>query len=63
MQNLKRMQREEARQQQELAARAEQLREQQEKRFNQEKMVYTSFLLDITAFFRMYNDPMKQKSR
>lgn len=42
MQNLKRMQREEARQQQELTARAEQLREQQEKRFNQEKMVNLS---------------------
>uniref|UniRef100_A0A914CWV8 Uncharacterized protein n=1 Tax=Acrobeloides nanus TaxID=290746 RepID=A0A914CWV8_9BILA len=53
MQNLKRMQREEARQQQELAARAEQLREQQEKRFNQEKMnVQRSYETEIEMISR-----------
>lgn len=39
MQELKRMQREEARQQNELTTRAEQQREQQERRFIQEKQV------------------------
>lgn len=39
MRDLKRMQREEARQQQELSLRAEQFREQQERKFATEKQV------------------------
>lgn len=62
LRDLKRIQREEARQQQELNARAEQIREQQERKFAFEMQVvlfYDMFIL--TLIFRQYKNLMKVK--
>ncbi|KAI1717262.1 protein kinase domain-containing protein [Ditylenchus destructor] len=64
MQDLKRMQREEARQQQELNSRHDQLREQQERKFAFEKQaVLKAFEGDIEAISRIQKKKMEEMER
>lgn len=66
MHDLKRMQREEARQQQELNSRADQLREQQERKFVFEKQVFLKFFINyyfIKAVHKAFEGDIEAVSR